>query len=69
MSFAKYPGAVPLYPPGKEPLPEWVDDNSRDAYLQQQKFEKFAGVAQESCLFKSGLSAGMGLYICLCAMM
>ncbi|EJD49785.1 mitochondrial import inner membrane translocase subunit TIM22 [Auricularia subglabra TFB-10046 SS5] len=60
MSFAKFPGAVPLYPPGKEPLPSWVTEDDRDAFLQQQKFEKIAASAQESCIFKSGLSAGMG---------
>ncbi|KAH7106596.1 mitochondrial import inner membrane translocase subunit TIM22 [Auriculariales sp. MPI-PUGE-AT-0066] len=60
MSFAKYPGAVPLYPPDKEPLPQWVREDERDAFLQQQKFEKIAANAQESCLFKSGLAGAMG---------
>ncbi|KZV84637.1 mitochondrial import inner membrane translocase subunit TIM22 [Exidia glandulosa HHB12029] len=60
MSFPHLPGAVPLYPPGKEPLPAWVPEDSRDAFLQQQKFEKIAAFAQETCVFKSVLSGAMG---------
>lgn len=62
MSFPRLPGAVPLYLPDKEPLPSWVREDDRDAFLQQQKFEKIAHTAQESCLFKSGLSGAMGAH-------
>ena len=54
---------VPIYAPGKEPLPPGFTEDDRAAMAQVKKYETFASVAQESCLFKSAMSAVIGACI------
>lgn len=54
-----YPGQVPYYAKGKEPLPPGADESMRDDMAQQEKMTKFMEMGMESCVVKSGI-AGVG---------
>ncbi|CAE6486439.1 unnamed protein product [Rhizoctonia solani] len=51
---------VPLYQPGKEPLPPGLTEEDRPALVQQKKVENWMKMASESCAFKTVLSGGVG---------
>ncbi|KAK7472451.1 Mitochondrial import inner membrane translocase subunit tim22 [Stygiomarasmius scandens] len=63
MNGSNFPGLVPLFPAGKEPLPAGVSEDERDAYNQMQKTERFMTMASESCGFKTVLAGGGGFAI------
>ncbi|GLB37734.1 putative mitochondrial import inner membrane translocase subunit tim22 [Lyophyllum shimeji] len=58
-----YPGAVPIYAPGKEPLPPGLTEEDRAAYQQTKKWEGYAAMAMESCAVKTVLAGGAGFGI------
>ncbi|KAB5592772.1 Import inner membrane translocase subunit tim22 [Ceratobasidium theobromae] len=51
---------VPIYQPGKEPLPPGLTEDDRPQLMQQRKMENWMRMASESCAFKSALSGGIG---------
>jgi mitochondrial import inner membrane translocase subunit TIM22 len=55
-----YPCQVPIYAPGKEPLPPGLTEDDRAAYLQQKKYQDYMGMGMESCIVKSVLAGGAG---------
>ncbi|TFK23166.1 mitochondrial import inner membrane translocase subunit TIM22 [Coprinopsis marcescibilis] len=57
------PGKVPIWAPGKEPLPPGWTEEDRPMYDQQRKWERFAGIAMESCAAKTVLAGGAGFGI------
>jgi mitochondrial import inner membrane translocase subunit TIM22 len=60
MNGSNFPGLVPLFPSGKEPLPPGVSEDERDAFNQMKKTENFMTMASESCAFKTVLAGGGG---------
>ncbi|KAG6850848.1 hypothetical protein H0H93_007466 [Arthromyces matolae] len=60
---SNYPCAVPIYAPGKEPLPPGLTEDDRAAIEQQKKWEGLAASAMESCPGKTVLAAGAGFGI------
>ncbi|KAG5652842.1 hypothetical protein H0H81_003404 [Sphagnurus paluster] len=58
-----YPGAVPIYAPGKEPLPPGFTEEDRAALQQTKKWEGYAAMAMESCAVKTVLAGGAGFGI------
>jgi len=61
-STSNLPGAVPIWKPGKEPLPPGWNEEDRPMFEQQKKWEKLAGMAMESCAVKTVLAGGAGVY-------
>lgn len=59
-SSPTYPGQVPIYAPGKEPLPPGFTEEDRAAIQQTKKWEGYAGMAMESCAVKTVLAGGAG---------
>lgn len=60
-SSPTYPGQVPIYAPGKEPLPPGFTEEDRAAIQQTKKWEGYAGMAMESCAVKTVLAGGAGM--------
>lgn len=60
MSFTRREGQVPIWAPGKEPLPPGFTEEDRAQMEQTKKWEKFAGMAMESCATKTVLAGGAG---------
>jgi mitochondrial import inner membrane translocase subunit TIM22 len=55
---------VPLYPAGQEPPPDGVTSPDEiAAWEQTKKMEKYMSMGSESCVFKSVLAGGLGLYL------
>lgn len=61
----RYPGQVPIWAPGKEPLPPGFTEEDRAALDQQQKYSNIAAMAMESCAAKTVLAGTMGRFIVL----
>jgi import inner membrane translocase subunit TIM22 len=57
-----YPWLVPLFPAGQEPLPPGLSEEEIAMYEQTKKMTKYMTMAQESCVFKSGLSGVAGTF-------
>jgi import inner membrane translocase subunit TIM22 len=55
--------SVPIYQPGKEPLPPGLTEEDRPALMQQKKVENWMRMASESCAFKTVLSGGAGKFL------
>jgi len=55
-----FPGLVPIYPAGQEPLPPGISEDERAQYEQNKKMEKYMTMAMESCVVKSAISGGVG---------
>ncbi|KAG8689017.1 Mitochondrial import inner membrane translocase subunit tim22 [Ceratobasidium sp. 423] len=51
---------VPIYQPGKEPLPPGLTEEDRAALMQQKKVEDWMRMGSESCAFKTVISGGAG---------
>ncbi|EAU91612.2 mitochondrial import inner membrane translocase subunit TIM22 [Coprinopsis cinerea okayama7 len=62
-STSHLPGKVPIWAPGKEPLPPGWTEEDRPMWNQQKKWERFAGMAMESCVVKTVLAGGAGFGI------
>lgn len=65
-SSPTYPGQVPIYAPGKEPLPPGFTEEDRAAIQQTKKWEGYAGMAMESCAVKTVLAGGAGMFWSSC---
>jgi import inner membrane translocase subunit TIM22 len=55
-----HPFQVPIFAPGKEPLPPGLTEEDRAAYAQQQKYQRYMMMGMESCLVKSVMAGGAG---------
>lgn len=60
--FQRHPHQAPIYAPGKEPLPPGFTDEDRAILQQTKKWERYAGMAMESCAVKTVLAGGAGTY-------
>lgn len=58
--MASYPGQIPIWAPGKEPLPPGFTEEDRAAYLQQKKYQEYFTMGMESCIVKSVMAGGAG---------
>jgi hypothetical protein len=56
----KFPGLVPLFPAGKEPLPPGWTEEDREQLNQVKKWENMVTMGSESCAFKTVLAGGAG---------
>lgn len=56
----KFPGIVPLFPAGKEPLPPGWTEDDREQFNQVKKWEGLVQQGTESCVFKTVLAGGAG---------
>jgi len=59
MDPSNIPCKVPIWAPGKEPLPPGITEAERPLLEQQKKWEKFMAMGMESCVTKA-LMAGAG---------
>jgi import inner membrane translocase subunit TIM22 len=57
-----YPGQVPIWPAGKEPLPPGYTESDREAILQTKRWEKYMSMGMESCAVKTVLAGGAGAF-------
>ena len=61
-STSHLPCTVPIWAPHKEPLPPGLTEEERPFYEQNKKFEKYMGMAMESCPVKTTLAGGAGTF-------
>jgi len=54
------PGRVPLWAPGKEPLPPGLTEDDRPYLVQAKRWEGYTTMAMESCAVKATLAGGAG---------
>jgi hypothetical protein len=54
---------VPIYPPGKEPLPPGLTEADRPQLLQAKKWESYMAMGMESCVTKTILAGGAGAFV------
>lgn len=59
------PGRVPIWAPGKEPLPPGLTEEERPIYEQSKRWESYTSMAMESCAVKSTLAGGVGTFFFL----
>jgi import inner membrane translocase subunit TIM22 len=57
------PGRVPIWAPGKEPLPPGVTEEDRPYYDQTKRWEGYTAMAMESCAVKTTLAGGAGTFL------
>ncbi|RDB25432.1 Mitochondrial import inner membrane translocase subunit TIM22 [Hypsizygus marmoreus] len=58
-----FPCAVPIYAPGKGPLPPGFTEEDRKVMLQTKKWESYAQMGMESCGVKTVMAGGAGFGI------
>jgi import inner membrane translocase subunit TIM22 len=58
--FKRYPCQIPIWAPGKEPLPPGFTEEDRAAIAGQQKYANIAAMAMESCATKTVMAGTMG---------
>jgi hypothetical protein len=58
--MANVPLKVPIYPPGKEPLPPGFTEGDRAILNEQMKYQRWMTLAMESCVAKTILAGGAG---------
>ena len=61
-NLPSFPGQVPIWPAGKEPLPPGYTEADRAALLQTKRWEKYMAMGMESCAFKTVMAGGMGAF-------
>ncbi|KAF9014889.1 mitochondrial import inner membrane translocase subunit TIM22 [Cyathus striatus] len=61
--FQKYPGQIPIWAAGKEPLPPGFTEEDRENLIKQQKMQTLASSAMESCAVKTVMAGTMGFGI------
>jgi len=61
--MANFPLKVPIYPPGKEPLPPGFSEADRSAFNEQMKYQRWMTMGMESCVAKTILAGGAGASI------
>ena len=54
------PGRVPIWAPGKEPLPPGLTEEDRNYYEQSKRWEAYTSMAMESCAVKTTMAGGVG---------
>lgn len=57
-----FPASVPIWAPGKEPLPPGLTEDDRAYYDQTKRWEGYTTMAMESCAAKSALAGGFGTF-------
>ena len=57
-----FPARVPIWAPGKEPLPPGLTEDDRAYYDQTKRWEGYTTMAMESCATKSALAGGFGTF-------
>lgn len=62
----KYPGQVPIFAAGKEPLPPGFAEEDRVQLNQMKRWEGYTAMAMESCGVKTVLAGGAGEFLCTC---
>jgi len=60
--FQRHPHQVPIYAPGKEPLPPGFTEEDRAVLQQTKKWEGYAAMAMESCALKTVMAGGAGAF-------
>ena len=55
------PGRVPIWAPGKEPLPPGLTEEDRPYYEQTKRWEGYTTMAMESCAVKTTMAGGVGM--------
>ena len=55
-----FPGRVPIWAPGKEPLPPGLTEDDRTYYEQSKRWEGYTTMAMESCALKTTMAGGVG---------
>jgi hypothetical protein len=60
--FQRYPHQVPIYAPGKEPLPPGFTEEDRAVLQQTKKWEGYMTMAMESCALKTAMAGGAGAF-------
>jgi len=63
-STSHLPFVVPIWAPGKEPLPPGLTESDRPLWEQNKKMERYMGMAMESCATKTALAGGAGEFSC-----
>jgi import inner membrane translocase subunit TIM22 len=58
---------VPIYPPGKEPLPPGWTEDDRLAWQQSRKWEQYMTMGMESCVAKTLIAGGGGSFFKFCS--
>jgi mitochondrial import inner membrane translocase subunit TIM22 len=61
--MANLPLKVPIYPPGKEPLPPGFTEDDRAVLNEQAKYQRWMTAGMESCLAKTVLAGGAGSFL------
>ncbi|KAG6861115.1 hypothetical protein C0995_003844 [Termitomyces sp. Mi166 len=62
-SGSNFPCAVPIYAPGKEPLPPGLTEEDREGLQRMKKWEGYVATFGESCATKTVLMGGGGFGI------
>lgn len=63
MNPNELPGRVPIWAPGKEPLPPGLTEEERVFYEQSKRWESYTTMAMESCVVKSTMAGGVGTFL------
>ena len=56
-----FPGQVPIWAPGREPLPPGFTEEDREQLAQMKKWEGYMSMGGESCITKTVLAGTLGL--------
>lgn len=58
-----FPGQVPIWAPGREPLPPGFSEEDREQLAQMKKWEGYMAMGGESCITKTVLAGTLGARI------
>ena len=59
------PARVPIWAPGKEPLPPGLTEEDRAYYEQSKRWHAYTTMAMESCAVKTTMAGGVGTLLSL----
>lgn len=65
MTPGDIPARVPIWAPGKEPLPQGLTEEDRPYYEQSKRWEGYTTMAMESCAVKTTMAGGVGTLLSL----
>lgn len=57
------PALVPIYAPGKEPLPPGVPEEERPQIEQMMRYQSYMTMAMESCATKAAFAGVGGMFL------
>jgi hypothetical protein len=57
------PLLCPIYLPGQEPYPAGTTSEEKQEFAQMQKYQRWMGLAMESCALKVVMSGGAGGFV------